>query len=251
MQGLSTKDLRAVLGFVDDAWSAAGEHPFPVETMTALIRLIPCDAACYSVLDEVERRSVEYVSSDSSDDGGGEELFWEIVDEHPLCRYQATYDDYSATRLSDVISPRALAASRVYSEWFRPLDVAAELEAGISRSPVSKRTFLLDRSSGDFSDRDRLVLEMVRPHLARIHEMDQLRRAGGETCLGAPLPLTQRESQILELVAQGLTNAAIAQRLWISPGTVKKHLDNVYEKLDVSSRAAATARLIGCQARAI
>ena len=46
---------------------------------------------------------------------------------------------------------------------------------------------------------------------------------------------------MLELVAAGLTNAAIAERLWISPGTVKKHLDNVYAKLGVRNRAAAVA----------
>ena len=55
--------------------------------------------------------------------------------------------------------------------------------------------------------------------------------------------LTSRESEIMELVASGLTNAAIAERLWISPGTVKKHLDNVFAKLGVSNRTAASARV--------
>ena len=53
--------------------------------------------------------------------------------------------------------------------------------------------------------------------------------------------LTTREGEVLELVAAGLTNAGIAERLWISPGTVKKHLDNVYAKLGVTNRAAAVA----------
>ena len=38
-----------------------------------------------------------------------------------------------------------------------------------------------------------------------------------------------RERDILELVAQGLTNAQVARMLWISPGTVRKHLENAYE----------------------
>jgi DNA-binding NarL/FixJ family response regulator len=53
--------------------------------------------------------------------------------------------------------------------------------------------------------------------------------------------LTTREGEVLELVAAGLTNAGIAERMWISPGTVKKHLDNVYAKLGVTNRAAAVA----------
>jgi predicted ATPase/DNA-binding CsgD family transcriptional regulator len=57
-----------------------------------------------------------------------------------------------------------------------------------------------------------------------------------------PLPasLSAREVDVLKLVAQGLTNAQIAKQLFISPNTVNRHLNSVYRKLDVSSRAAAT-----------
>lgn len=105
------------------------------------------------------------------------------------------------------------------------------------------RNFVLDRVGGDFSERDRMVLEMVRPHLARIHELAELRRASSARDADQGPQLTPREAEILELVAEGLTNAAIAQRLWIAPSTVKKHLDNAYEKLGVSNRAAAAAHV--------
>jgi DNA-binding CsgD family transcriptional regulator len=54
--------------------------------------------------------------------------------------------------------------------------------------------------------------------------------------------LTAREREVLDAVAEGLTNAQIAERLWVSPATVGKHLENVYTKLEVRSRAAAVAR---------
>ena len=53
--------------------------------------------------------------------------------------------------------------------------------------------------------------------------------------------LTAREREILDLVAEGRTNAEIAERLWLSLGTVRKHLDNVYSKLGVHTRTAAAA----------
>jgi DNA-binding CsgD family transcriptional regulator len=53
--------------------------------------------------------------------------------------------------------------------------------------------------------------------------------------------LTPREREILDLVAEGRTNAEIAGLLWVSPGTVRKHLDNVYAKLGVHTRTAAAA----------
>jgi DNA-binding CsgD family transcriptional regulator len=56
-------------------------------------------------------------------------------------------------------------------------------------------------------------------------------------------PLTGREHEIVMLVAEGLTNAQIAERLWISPGTVRRHLENVFAKLDVHTRTAAVARI--------
>lgn len=52
-------------------------------------------------------------------------------------------------------------------------------------------------------------------------------------------PLTPREREVIGLVAEGLTNAQIARRLWISAGTVRRHLENVYEKLGVHTRTAA------------
>ena len=57
------------------------------------------------------------------------------------------------------------------------------------------------------------------------------------------LGITQREHEILELVGEGLTNAQVAERLWISPGTVRKHLENAFAKLGVSTRTAAVAAL--------
>jgi LuxR family maltose regulon positive regulatory protein len=56
-------------------------------------------------------------------------------------------------------------------------------------------------------------------------------------------PLSARELEVLRLIAEGLSNQAIAQRLFLSTGTVKVHLRHIYGKLDVNSRTQAVARL--------
>jgi DNA-binding NarL/FixJ family response regulator len=61
-----------------------------------------------------------------------------------------------------------------------------------------------------------------------------VRRGGGEPPSGEKL--TPREREIVAMVAQGLRNRVIAERLGISEGTVKLHLHHVYEKLDLSGR---------------
>lgn len=53
--------------------------------------------------------------------------------------------------------------------------------------------------------------------------------------------LTQREREILELIARGMTAPAIGRELFLSPATVKTHLGHLYEKLGVGDRAAAVA----------
>ena len=55
-------------------------------------------------------------------------------------------------------------------------------------------------------------------------------------------PLTDRELEVLRLVAAGTSNRAIAARLTVTLGTVKKHLNNIFGKLDVQSRTQALAR---------
>ena len=67
--------------------------------------------------------------------------------------------------------------------------------------------------------------------------------AGART--GGPVPfpdLTDREREVLDLVARGLDNASIARRLALSPKTVRNHLSNILTKLAVADRAQAIVR---------
>jgi ATP/maltotriose-dependent transcriptional regulator MalT len=67
---------------------------------------------------------------------------------------------------------------------------------------------------------------------------------GGSTTAGRrvlPASLTEREAEVLRLVAAGLTNNEIAARLFLSAKTVSRHLSNIFTKIGVTSRAGATA----------
>jgi DNA-binding NarL/FixJ family response regulator len=58
-----------------------------------------------------------------------------------------------------------------------------------------------------------------------------------------PFPdLTEREREVLELIAQGLGNAEITKRLVVSPKTVRNHVSNIFNKLQVADRAQAIVR---------
>jgi DNA-binding CsgD family transcriptional regulator len=104
--------------------------------------------------------------------------------------------------------------------------------------PGEARRFLFLRSSaGPFDDRDRHVLELLRPHLLEVWLDAERRRAGVPA-------LSPREWEVLTLAGAGLSTSEIATALWISVGTVRKHLEHVREKLGVHTIAAATARAL-------
>ena len=94
---------------------------------------------------------------------------------------------------------------------------------------------LRDPDSADMEfDAARLVFEQ----LGALPDVDRLRAFSRSAGAG---PLTAREMQVLRLVATGMTNRAVAAELFLSEKTVARHVSNIFTKLGVSSRAAATA----------
>jgi DNA-binding CsgD family transcriptional regulator len=91
-------------------------------------------------------------------------------------------------------------------------------------------------SAADFTGAWNAGHALLRDEAAR----EALERATGQTSTATDR-LTVREKEVLQLVAQGRTNREIADVLVLSPRTVKRHVENIFDKLGVSSRAAATA----------
>lgn len=92
---------------------------------------------------------------------------------------------------------------------------------------------------------DELVARL-QAHLRVAREMNAAMRARGEELAPAaallPNPLTHREMDVLQWVACGKTNRDVAEILGMSPRTVNKHLEHIYEKLGVETRTAAVAQ---------
>jgi DNA-binding NarL/FixJ family response regulator len=84
-----------------------------------------------------------------------------------------------------------------------------------------------------------LVREALNGHI--VHSLSSLKaeRETQEALEAERSSLTERELQILQLVASGATNGEIARRLWITQQTVKFHVSNIYRKLDVTNRTEA------------
>ena len=142
-----------------------------------------------------------------------------------------------AVALTDGDAQAALGALR------RAWQVWQKVEVPYLTARVRVLMGLACRALGD-DDGGRLELDAARavfaqlgaaPDLAWIDSLTQ--RAPS----GHPQGLTPRELQVLRLVATGKTNKAIATEQCVSEKTVDRHVSNIFTKLNVSSRAAATA----------
>jgi DNA-binding CsgD family transcriptional regulator len=239
---LSDSDQHALLALVSDAAATHGARPFERHTIESLLRMIPAKSAGYFeyatvagcwtpttffVDEPAAADPAEWVCSYAVETTIGS---WPLRDQHRNVRGRPL-------KFSDFFTRAQMLRNPWYCEVMRPSGNEHEIKVWLSAPADTVRGFYLVRERGqrDFDERDRDVLEILRPHLAAIRERWERRRR-------LPL-LTRREAEVLELVALGLTNPEIADRLVLSRTTVRTHLENVFAKLNVHTRTAAVARL--------
>lgn len=233
---VTERDLRTMLDVVDRGKQAGPGEVFPRELLRALRELVPAELVSFQVSRPLDREIIELEElGDDSDEleDGWEELFWRSYWEgETCCRPQLTGDYDTVWKVSDYLSERQMADS-IVGEWFRVLGVHHEVAIPLPVRGAEDRRMLFFRMSGpDFTERERLLLTMLRPHFIEIHRAHERRRTGVPE-------LTTRQLQLLRLVADGHSNTQIAHRLVVAEGTVRKHLENIYERLGVTSRTAA------------
>jgi len=238
VEALGAADYRGVLEFLEVAGEVDGVDPFPEPVLAALRRLIPADIVSYGELDREGRgwrAGVRWQGVPLADLTPG------ICEAHLRFTHQMPHPPWApvagrAVRWSDLLSRRRLHCLDVYAEVGRPLDSEYQLELWLLTPDGVAGGFAFDRCERDFSERDVRVLDLLRPHLVQLWRNARVRMPASAGLL------TPREREILAWVARGKTNREIAAVLYLAPGTVGKHLDNVYGKLGVGSRAAAVAR---------
>jgi ATP/maltotriose-dependent transcriptional regulator MalT len=119
----------------------------------------------------------------------------------------------------------------------RALTLLARADLAVAQGDRTTATELLDEVRAICTPMDaRRALD----HAERIAASLPLDGAAGGARMAYPAGLTAREVEVLRLVATGLSNREIADRLFLSPRTVKAHVANIFAKLGVHTRAAAT-----------
>jgi len=336
MRSLKERDIAAVTALAAEIAILEDAVPFPPCLLEQMRRLVGGRNATFNELDRERRRTLFCSWSDADGAAGAEAphdegveggLYWEYRHEHPVCLYRESTNDWTSARIvSDFATQREFRRTMLWQNAYRDAGVNYWLDVGLRSDGRITRCFLFTHDSRDFEERDRLLLDLVQPHLERrstrvaaataavdsLAAIDgddphhvvlsaaqgvvefasaesrrllaeylgplegrlpawltlRLRHAGavaidrgdrrltiraaelggltilllGEADLRVDR-LTPRQRTILEHIAGGATNREVGDRLGIATDTVRKHLEQIYERLGVRGRTEAAVLL--------
>jgi len=133
-------------------------------------------------------------------------------------------------------------AHSALTELRRAWSLWQQIDAPYELARIRVGIGLACRALGD-EETAAMELSAAREAFVNLGAAPDVRRLDAMRGAGPPIPggLSSREAEVLRLVAGGRTNRQIAETLGISERTVDRHVSNIYTKLDVSSRAAATS----------
>jgi DNA-binding CsgD family transcriptional regulator len=346
---ITGQDVARLLDCVREISAFMSGTPFPLRVAAAIHRLVPSDVTTYNLVDGAAGSISCLCEPAGSIPPGLQEVFRCHVREHPLITDSLQGAIGGATKVSDLLTPSEFHKLGIYGEFFRPMRIEDQFAITVPlQSPLVIGVAIV-RSSRSFTEADRELLDLARPHLIDAFRTDAAmvdlagQNAGLERALDVasaamllfacdgglvhatpparvwlaeyfpgsrglpaeldawirraraerhalphpraafvverperrltarmvpdlpdghwlvvldeqvlsfppsalkPLGLSPRECEVLACVAAGKTNADVAVLLGISVGTVKKHMEHIFDRLGVETRSAAVVRAL-------
>ncbi len=346
---LNAQDARRVLELIEAFCATETVDDYADVTMHGLVKLIPSIDASYNEMIPAQ----QHVSFRAYPNPGEklsefQPVFARLMHQNPLVKHFHETGDTRSLMWSDFVSPQQLHATELYQSMFRELGIESQMAVTLPTSPDTVVGFAVNTGPDGFTERDRAVLNALRPHLGYAYRAIKVREelsatrngndrrtwtaaladengivesvtddaaelaaaTGIEIVAGEPLPsslrdpftetvahyrpsdpavrgrsvrlsdaadgtvawatpgpvgphtavvrrgantvrrrltevgLSPREIDVALELTEGGTNAAIARRLGIAEGTLRKHLERIYRTLEVGDRASAIAAIL-------
>ena len=243
MARLGRSDLEGVLDVVAAAHASEEPAPFTPELLDRLADVAGCDYVTYNAFESGTGVNREYIHCSAETNPDPEPSGdWRARQRNWQARGYGYSGRPGVQRLSEFFTRRERKEPIVNGNY-TDYGVIDEIWLRLERSPT-RAALIGFSSSRDLSERQRQLAELLHPHLIGAYRGGRLRQRF-EATVSAADSLTRREREVMQCVADGLSNAEIARVLVVELSTVRKHLEHVFDKLGVGSRTAAVAALRG------
>jgi DNA-binding CsgD family transcriptional regulator len=351
LERLTQRDLRVLGACITEIYALLDLDTFREHVVRAISKVVPAEVITYTEIGRRGQPTVRVLHPARAVPADLMLAFEHHKHDHPLIKHFGGNPHGRAAKISDFLTQREFHRLGLYDEFFRQVGVEHQMVIGLPAQSPRVVGVALNRSRLDFSERDRLLLSALRPHIVQafanaesfsqikremtlvLQGLEEIRRGivllapdggirsatrlarqwmtayfghrpvrakhlpealqrwvkfQGTTVGGSgdvfsarkpmivegqdsrlvvrlipapgggllllerrhtalrpaslePLGLSSRESEVLAWVAQGKTDAVIGTILSLSPRTVAKHLEHIYQRLGVENRSAAVA----------
>jgi DNA-binding CsgD family transcriptional regulator len=222
MESLRQTDLRAALGFLERIGGARDLDEFSSVLVSALGDVIPADVRAYNEVNPALERA--FFVSDLDVEAslpGATAILERHMHDNPLVLYHARTNDGSAHKWSDFVTQRRLHRTELWNGLFRPFGLERQMVALLPAPKPLLVGMVLNRSGRDFTERDRTLLNVLRPHVVHAYRnvhartmLSALAGFGGGAdalvvfgTLGEPLALTPRARALLSALGDDRVRA--------------------------------------------
>lgn len=150
-------------------------------------------------------------------------------------------------RDSDLLHENHRKETIVYKRIFAPFDYISGVVMVMDGELLGQIILYRHEDSVDFTDKEIYILNQLEPHITNcLHKM--VKQCSPESLVDPTklisYQLTKRELEIVELICKGYSNYDIADELYISEHTVKKHITNIFSKTTITNRARLISHML-------
>lgn len=173
---LRSSDLVAALAFVREAGDAPDSHGFQRHVLTELPRLVSTTMISYN---DISPDGDPVLLLDPPDEWTEQRArdFVRLAGEHPLIAHYHRTGDTRPMKISDLMGLREFKRTELYRTVYGPMGVAYQMAVTLPAAPGTVVGIALNRDRRDFGERDRAMLELLRPHLAQMRRDAAIRDA--------------------------------------------------------------------------
>jgi DNA-binding CsgD family transcriptional regulator len=242
MISLSQEQWETINSIILSIYSENGINKLRRDFLVAIKELIPYDK---SIFDLGYKKSVKVIFFDPVSCDMEQkflESYYNDYESIDIMYWFFSQNQYDVYRESDYITSVMHNTSAFYREWLMPQNLQYSMGSRVAYDDILYGSVNLWRSTdyGDFTDEELYILTTLNKHLSlyfyKKYPNGIFKNNETDTFINR-YHLTDRESEVVNLIFQGMPIKDISHHLFISENTVKKHTQNIFNKMNITNRS--------------